>query len=62
MPDCHQAVSELNWVVAECYREMGKPGVTQQFSKDLREVILKIELSIELLQSAEHDGKSHRCR
>ena len=51
----NQVVSELECLVAECYREAAKSGVTEQLRNRLREVIEKIEASIELLQSTGFD-------
>lgn len=50
-----QFVPKLECLVAECYREAAKSGVTEQLRNRLRKVIEKIEASIELLQSTGFD-------
>lgn len=52
-----EMVSELKCAVADCYQEMGKPGVTDQMTRIMREVIRKIELSIALLEPADRIHK-----
>jgi hypothetical protein len=51
----NKVVFELECLVAECYREATKSGVAEPLRNRLREAIVKIEASIELLQSTGFD-------
>lgn len=61
MHACHEVVYELNCVVAACHQQLRRSDLTEQMTKNLREVIQKIELSIELLQASERDRESPEC-
>jgi hypothetical protein len=54
-------VYELKCVIAACHQQLRRPDLTEQMKKNLREVVQKIELSIELLQAAERDRESPEC-
>lgn len=58
MPACHEVVYELKCVISDCKQQLKKPDLTERMKKNLREVVQKIELSIELLEAAKRERES----
>lgn len=61
VPACYEVVYELKCVIAACHQRLKRPDVTDELTKNLREVIQKIERSIELLHATDRDREWPEC-